>query len=769
MELSPSIVAGITFRALILLQAVAIGSAPCFADILAGTYTGTVSTELGQVFRFDDQSGAELPGGIPSGGGGIDSVASLAIGADGNIYVSSQDQTTGGGAIFAFHGATGAPIGGAPFINFSDAAHPNSQPGMMRFGPDGNLYVGDFGSTSAISGSHVRVFSPAGVELPPAATFLNKVGGLTFAPDGDLYIGNFGTNSIVRVHEGSMSTFIPSDGNIGWPSSLLFLPDGDLLVVSMRTNRVLRYGVGPTTGFYRGVFAEIPLMGDELDVPPTNYPSDLAFDADGNVMLAVLGPTTLPPDNRGQILRFALAEASIAGVPLGPLVEEYPPLSSAVWIASPDAIPGDYNSNGSVGPEDFEKWKNDYGKWVAKGGGADGNADGIVNAADYTVWRNVFSGMAGAGAAIAPEPTSAIALSIAALTILAASRRRAAAVGNTQGPPKIAAARHRHAFTIVELLVVIAIIGALVALLLPAVLASRASADRTNCVNKMRQLGVAALHHESVRNFLPSGAVMKAYPPEPPLAPTFFRWSALAQLLPYMELKSEHDALDTSLPLYKGNNPLLVAVRPDHVKIVNRVIDDFLCPSDLGIRVHQDFGPTNYVFSSGSGGSGGSPLEADGPFFVNSQIRSAHIKDGASKTVMISESLLGQSVTANHDPQTEYRFTFASPLNEAACDAAIDWNYKDLRGFAWASGEYRAALYNHYYPPNARTADCIGVTIGGFTRYTAYGWRAARSRHVGGVNVVLADASAHFVTDTIDLEIWRAVSTVAGREVVDLP
>jgi hypothetical protein len=175
------------------------------------------------------------------------------------------------------------------------------------------------------------------------------------------------------------------------------------------------------------------------------------------------------------------------------------------------------------------------------------------------------------------------------------------------------------------------------------------------------------------------------------------------------------------------------------------------------------------VFSSGSGSDGGSPLEANGPFFVNSQIRSAHIKDGASKTVMISESLLGQSATASHDPQTEYRFTFASPLNEAACDAAIDWNYRDLRGFAWASGEYRAALYNHYYPPNARTPDCVGVTIGGFTRYTAYGWRAARSRHIGGVNVVLADASAHFVTDTVDFDIWRAVSTIAGREAVNLP
>jgi len=406
---------------------VAFGCTPCFADILAGTYTGTVSSELGRVYRFDNQTGAELPGAIPAGSAGLDSIAGLAVGTDGHIYVSSQDQTTGGGAIFRFDGATGAPIGSGPFINFSDASHPDSQPGPIRFGPNGNLYVADFGSTSDFTGSHVRVFSPTGVELPPAATFLNKVGGITFAPSGDLYIGNFGTNSIVRVHEGTMSQFIPSDGNIGWPSSTLILPDGDLLVASMRNNKVLRYSTGGVNGVFRGVFAELPLIGDELDNPPTNYPSDLAFDADGNVMLAVLGPTVDPHENRGQILRFALEEGSVAGVPLGPLVESYAPISSIVWIKSADAVLGDYDSDGEVEFDDYLKWKNDYGKWVAKGGGADGNGDGIVNAADYTVWRNAFSAAPAVGAANVPEPSVMLLLGIAAIATFARSYSRTAA------------------------------------------------------------------------------------------------------------------------------------------------------------------------------------------------------------------------------------------------------------------------------------------------------------------------------------------------------
>lgn len=325
------------------------------------------------------------------------------------------------------------------------------------------------------------------------------------------------------------------------------------------------------------------------------------------------------------------------------------------------------------------------------------------------------------------------------------------------------------AFTLVELLVVIAIIGTLIALLLPAVMSSRATAERTDCLNRMRQIGLAAQHHESVRGFYPSGAVMKAYPPEPRLAQTFFRWSALAHLMPHLEMKAAHERIDLTLPLYAGNSPLLLAIRPAHVNNVRVIFEDFLCPSDIGTRVHADFGPTNYVVSSGSGSGGGNPLEADGPFFVNSQIRMAHIKDGASKTVLISESLLGQAATTEHDPQTEYKFTFASPLNTEACDASNEWNYRDLRGFAWASGEYRAALYNHYLAPNSRTHDCIGVWIGGIRQYTAYGWRTARSRHIGGVNVVLADNSGHFVMDTIDLDVWRAISTIAGGETVGLP
>jgi prepilin-type processing-associated H-X9-DG protein len=149
----------------------------------------------------------------------------------------------------------------------------------------------------------------------------------------------------------------------------------------------------------------------------------------------------------------------------------------------------------------------------------------------------------------------------------------------------------------------------------------------------------------------------------------------------------------------------------------------------------------------------------------------AQITDGTSKSALMSESILGDPRPANHDTQTEYKFAFLAPLSEALCNNTVQWNVSEPRGFAWVNGEYRCALYNHRMTPNSSTPDCMGVTIGGDAtiRYTPYGWRAARSRHPDGVNVLMADSSLHFVADTVDEEVWRAASTIAGGESGALP
>lgn len=95
--------------------------------------------------------------------------------------------------------------------------------------------------------------------------------------------------------------------------------------------------------------------------------------------------------------------------------ESVPGISIIAGQTSNAAIPGDYNGNGSVGPEDYTKWKNDFGANVTAGTGSDGNGNAKVDAADYTVWRDNLgaSGSASLSGAV-PEPSS-ISLGLLAL------------------------------------------------------------------------------------------------------------------------------------------------------------------------------------------------------------------------------------------------------------------------------------------------------------------------------------------------------------------
>ncbi len=240
-------------------------------------------------------------------------------------------------------------------------------------------------------------------------------------------------------------------------------------------------------------------------------------------------------------------------------------------------------------------------------------------------------------------------------------------------------------------------------------------------------------------------------------------------MTPFLEQTAAFQALDLSVPLYGRN----FQVFPQNKEAVARVVADFLCPSDQQRAVSVGFGPTNYAVCTGSGVNGGSPWEADGAFYTNSQLRPRNIKDGLSRTAAVSESVLGRTVARgtarmDADPRFAYVFARAVPLTDASCQGSAFWNYTDLRGFAWVNGEFRSGLYNHYLSPNSHEFDCVSARTTGppDVIYSAYGWRAARSLHGGGVNLAMLDGSVHFIDDSISLALWRAISTRAGQEPV---
>ena len=341
----------------------------------------------------------------------------------------------------------------------------------------------------------------------------------------------------------------------------------------------------------------------------------------------------------------------------------------------------------------------------------------------------------------------------------------------------------RTAFTLVELLVVIAIIGILIGMLLPAVQMVREAARRAKCANNLKQISLAALNFESAHQVFPTGSVAKPFPGKPGHPHNFYRWSTLAHLTPYLEQVNLYDLIDLSVPLFGEPGGFELSV--ENRQAAATFVPGFLCPSDIATPVSsgygvEDLGPTNYAACAGSGAGGGTPFGdegADGVFYVNSELPVSALYDGTSHTAFFSESTLGtgDESTTNVElletqPQTVYRYTFSSPLTDAGAATATAINIANRRGFMWINGEYRCTLYNHYYTPNSEQVDFIGVKLVAPTpekRYAAYGWRAARSNHQGGVNLAMADGSARFVTDSIERATWRALATIDGGEVVE--
>ncbi len=377
----------------------------------------------------------------------------------------------------------------------------------------------------------------------------------------------------------------------------------------------------------------------------------------------------------------------------------------------------------------------------------------------------------------------------------------------------------RKAFTLVELLVVIAIIGILVGLLLPAVQAAREAARRMQCSNNVKQMGLATLNYESAHKKFPPGRLdpdytlngvaqttYTTYPNTlPPGANTGFR-SVHTFILPFMEQGNIYNLIDfskpTSVRMTTGNGA--TPINANYTAYANAAAI-FICPSCpfTGVVITENNYRYNFGGSTPFGGALGSTANnntnatspagfscrGNGAFTIGRALSTSAFTDGLSNTAFFSERTKGSGANlASALPgPSDVTNMLSRPANlidadvmYAACLAQAPttnggFNFNSMGRWlpgtdfsnGWPFGFYSATMYNHVATPNWRAIDC-GTRSAIVDAPGEHAIISARSLHTGGVNVSMGDGSVRFVSDSIELAIWRAVGTRDLGEVANI-
>jgi prepilin-type N-terminal cleavage/methylation domain-containing protein/prepilin-type processing-associated H-X9-DG protein len=356
----------------------------------------------------------------------------------------------------------------------------------------------------------------------------------------------------------------------------------------------------------------------------------------------------------------------------------------------------------------------------------------------------------------------------------------------------------KRGFTLIELLVVIAIIAVLIALLLPAVQAAREAARRAQCVNNLKQIGLAIHNYHSVNDGLPPGGQSFSGGDgggRPALGwvqgPQNF--SMKSRLLPYMEQQPLYNTINfmlTASPWIPTPNsasaPVIDGTWTNSTAALTKIIA-FICPSDSNDSGLNNGGGNqppqgkNVSYANNLGlNRYNNNWAMNGPSYMQGNdccytrpLSFASITDGTSNTVMFSEWVKGKGFNVSGGLNSVYQNgpgvtavtmgTMGNPANFALAqlcqntpfNSGNTWDYK---GEAWISEESgRGGGYFHIQTPNRKSCNCCGHdTIVGASSY-----------HSGGVNVVMLDGSVRFIKDTVNYIAWYALSSIDWGETID--
>ncbi len=320
---------------------------------------------------------------------------------------------------------------------------------------------------------------------------------------------------------------------------------------------------------------------------------------------------------------------------------------------------------------------------------------------------------------------------------------------------RLRGSRWERGFTLIELLVVIAIIAILIALLLPAVQAAREAARRAQCANNLKQIGLAMHgYHDVWQSFPPAYLARSATGLE--LGPGW-AWGTL--VLPYLEQRPVYDAANFDLGFGE------VSAHPDHLGLfenatVRRIgLSTFLCPSaeggdgplSLGLGSGSvDGSAGQYVASAGWMDSSQSPISGTGVLYPNSRVAIGDVSDGTGATLMVGER-------SRNLADATWSGVFGSHSEPAPLCTKAGWPVQSCVGLMFLlmgrTGPSSDIVSGSV--PGGNTPNDPGAGADGF-------W----SRHPGGCQFLLCDGSVRFLKGTLAPQVFRALASRAGGEVI---
>ena len=329
-------------------------------------------------------------------------------------------------------------------------------------------------------------------------------------------------------------------------------------------------------------------------------------------------------------------------------------------------------------------------------------------------------------------------------------------------PGRITVTRHQRAFTLVELLVVIAIIAILVALLIPAVQAARTAAASMRCKNNLRQIGIASHNFECANGRFPS---LDKFAPIDGVS-----WSVHSRLLPFIEQDNVNNAID------------FTKTYDDQPQITCQRISLFLCPSEINDEGYQEK-PTRLMYPSSYGFCYGTwfiydPLTGkcgEGAISVNVSLHAADITDGLSATLYAADVKTWTPYYRDGGAPNDLATPPPANVDEllAYCTGGQLKANPNLGHTEWVDARALHTGFTTTFTPNTIVPydqydiDFVSSREGRSDTLKTFAAITARSYHPGYVNVLMMDGSVHAVQDGINPQIWRALGTRAGGEIID--